>query len=606
MKFLRFTSLFFFLSPIIFSCNTNIEDKKQAFHENAKRYQPDQSGLISLKESLNERLENLSPDMSMYRSYRSSGSYYHTAVMNAWVHGLRANAGFATDLLDAGDSTYQALGLKVWEAVISFQDQDTTSPTYGIWPYYAEESFEQMNAPDWNWADFIGVELLESYLRHYNILPDGLKQKMEAAIIHASRSIKKRDVKPGYTNIAIMGTLVTHLGGHLFDLQDLIEYADMRMTRFYDFTKDLQGFEEYNSPTYTVVALNELQRMKQYLLDPAALEMVDYCYHLAWEELAEHFYIASAQLGGPHSRSYSTLLGQGFYNLLYSASDGKINYGDVGKNSSYYKLRHKIPEDLISAFLEPGEERTRIDTFSKGEYPVIGTTWLHPNVCFGSANRSTTWQQRRPWLIYWGEDTNPKYLSVKLLHDYVDFGVGNIFTVQERNKALTGLSFATDGGDYHLLLDRISDGQFRASDLRLRFEASPPTLFDSLHLVENLLSITDHPIKIRVEMLNSEFGSHQIDIEKGRDENHCWIDWVIYSGKERGFDLTGINPAVFAWTTCISISPHDLHSCPPAQSEISDKTLSMQMDVLSLSIPVVPAKEKELQHDKVHPLDRLY
>ena len=604
MKLVRFTILIFLLSSLNLTCQNRIDADNQAFRTNAKSYLPDFQARASLMENLEERIQNVTADMAIYRSYRSSGSYYHTAIMNSWVHGLRANAGFASDLLDSGDSTHQALGFRVWEAVISYQDQDTASRTYGIWPYYAEEPFEQMNAPDWNWADFIGVELLESYLRHYDIIPDGLKQQMAEAIVHASRSIMKRDVKPGYTNIAIMGTLVTHLAGRLFDKPELREYSDMRLKRFYDYTIDLQGFQEYNSPTYTVVALNELQRMKQYLLDQAALEMVDYCYRLAWEELAGHFHTSTAQLGGPHSRSYSTLLGQRFYDLLYSASEGRINYHDASQNIAYYKLQHEIPEDLVPAFLESGPERTRIDTFSIGQHPVIGTTWLHPQACFGSANKSTTWQQRRPWLIYWGDDTNPKYLRVKLLHDYVDFGVGNIFTVQDRNKALTGLNFATDGGDYHLLLDRISDGQFRASDLRLRFEASPANLFENLHQHDNQISLDDEPVKIQVDMLQAIFGNHQIVIEKGRDEDHCWIDWIIYQGKEQDFDLTSIRKAVFAWSTCILTDPGDLDSCPTTQSEISDRTLSLALDDLKLSITVVPAKERALQHDKIHPLDQ--
>jgi hypothetical protein len=32
------------------------------------------------------------------------------------------------------------------------------------------------------------------------------------------------------------------------------------------------------------------------------------------------------------------------------------------------------------------------------------------------------------------------------------------------------LNFATDGGDYHISIDRIKEGKFSASDVRLRFE----------------------------------------------------------------------------------------------------------------------------------------
>jgi hypothetical protein len=546
MKSLLCASLILFPSSVIYSCIDKSEADSQDFHENAKKYLPDVPALALLMESLEQRIQDYTPELAMYRHFRSSGrSYYHTAVRNAWVHGLRANASFATDLLDTGDSTYQALGFRVWKAVISYQDQDT-----------------------------------------------------------ASRSIMKRDVKPGYTNIAIMGTLVTHLAGRLFEIPELKDYSDMRLERFYNYTIDLQGFQEYNSPTYTVVSLDELQRMKQYLLDPATLEMVDYCYRLAWEELAVHFHVPSAQLGGPHSRNYSTLLRKRFYDLLYSASNGQIHYGEAGKRIAHYKLRHQIPDDLIPSFTDPGEERTRIYTFSKDKYPVIGTTWLHPMVCFGSANRSTTWQQRRPWLIYWGDDKIPKYLWVKLLHDFVDFGVGNIFTVQDRCKALTGLNFATDGGDYHLPLDRIIEGRFSASDLRLRFEAGPASLFDSLHKQDDQFTMHAYPVKIQVEMLHARFGDYRIKIEKGLDEDHCWMDWIIYHGQEKDIDLTQLGTAAFAWATCISADPDDPASCPPARSEISGSNLRMETDGIFLSIPVVPAREIELQHGMVHPLQQ--
>ena len=129
-----------------------------------------------------------------------------------------------------------------------------------------------------------------------------------------------------------------------------------------------------------------------------------------------------------------------------------------------------------------------------------------------------------------------------------DFGVGNIFTVQDHNTALTGLNFAIDGGDYHISLDRISQGRFRASDLRLRFEASPPTLLDSLSLRADQVRMGDHPVEIQLDMLHAEFGPFPLQIEKGRDENHCWVDWIIYRGEERDFDLVIINSVIQCFT----------------------------------------------------------
>ena len=95
-----------------------------------------------------------------------------------------------------------------------------------------------------------------------------------------------------------------------------------------------------------------------------------------------------------------------------------------------------------------------------------------------------------------------------------------------------------------------------------------------------------------------------IYIGKGRDENHCWIDWIIYSGEERDFDLTGIGPAVFSWSTYITTTSGDLPPGPPGAAERSGKSLTASMEDLRLSIAAMPAKERELQQAKLHPLDQ--
>jgi hypothetical protein len=137
----------------------------------------------------------------------------------------------------------------------------------------------------------------------------------------------------------------------------------------------------------------------------------------------------------------------------------------------------------------------------------------------------------------------------------------------------------------------------------LRFEAGPANLLDSLLLEGNRIHLNNHPVDIQIDMLQARFGPYLIRTESGRNEDHCWVDWIIYSGEESEFDLTGVSPAVFAWATCISVEPNDPVPCPPPRHEIRDHTLSMQMDGLNLMIKTLPARERELQHDKIHPLD---
>ena len=592
MKFILQSSIPLLLLVTSISCSTS---EKQLLIDNSKKYLPSEEEKSLIIKSVEEENKNFDPAYNAIKVFTpATANHYHSKRIGMENHPTRTAANYVVDLLETGIKENQERACKVIEALLAAQDVNPENKTYGIWPYHFEEPLEDMNRPDWNWADFISVQLLEAYMQFNEIIPDDLKIKMEESIIHAARSIEKRDVKPGYTNIAIMGTLVTHLAAHLFDIQDLKEYADMRMTRFYDYTKKLNGFVEYNSPTYTQVALNELVRMKQYILDEATLEMADYCYHTGWGVLASHYHAPTSQLAGPHSRSYSTLLRDSFYDFLYGASNGQINVGNARKPDNYYKLQHRIPDDYVKNFTSVPENRVQIDTFSLNDNPPVGYTFLSPEYCFGTVNRSTTWKQRRPYIMYWGNKDNPRFLRVRLIHDDEDFGIGNIFSIQEENEALTSMNFATDGGDYHISIDRIKDSKFNASNVRLRFEMSDQNLVQKISLAEDGFSLQDHALLINIIMSKAVFGDMTIKMEKGHDSHLSWVDYIIYQGKEKTFDLAEMQEACFAWHTEIRSSSQQGNISRATLTQ-SESQVELKTESISLTIPYKPDVEKRLQ-----------
>ena len=574
----------------------NASTDKERLMANARRYLPNRAQQEALIHELQQREADYDSTVHLLKKYiPPTANHYHTNLIDTTAHPFRESTYYAADLMDSGLPEYQQRAFDIFRTVITHQDQDSTHDTYGIWSYHLEETLPQMNKPDWNWADFIAVPMLETYLKHHAALPPALRQSMEQAIVHASRSIEKRDVKPGYTNIAIMGTLVTHLSAHLFDLPDLKEYAAMRLRRFYDYTAELQGFAEYNSPTYTRVALDELCRMQQYLLDAEARRLVDFCYLTGWRVMAGHFHPPSGQLAGPHSRSYSTLLRQDFYDFLYGASQSQIDYQQAQLPADYYKLQHRMPESLVHAFRQLSQARVEVDTFSIGDNPVVGYTYLHPQYCIGSVNRSTTWQQRRPLVAYWGTPEQPHYLQPKLLHDGVEFAAGNIFSVQSGNAVLTTLNFATDGGDYHISLDRLPDGIFHARDLRLRFELGGAELLDSLTVDEGTIALRNGAVQMDIRLLRTYFDGQEVQmIETGSDTARCWVDVVLYAGEEKAFDLKNMGQAALSWTTRLH-TDDDLTKWSEPEVTVQDQRVKLRWDELRLSTPVKPDTEEVLQ-----------
>jgi hypothetical protein len=555
------------------------------------KYQPVQLTL-SEKQTLNESLKGLheryDPEGKMITS-TLHGYNYHTDAESGVFHDIRSSFSYAVSLLDLGEKQYTQLAFNVIEKTISLQDQNPDSKSCGVWPYYQEEPLATKKAPiDYNWADFNAVSLLDVWMGHQEEIPEALKEIIKKSLVLAAQSIQKRNVTPSYTNIAIMGTYVTYMVSHLFDLPEMQEYAKNRMKKFYDYTLDKGGFTEYNSPTYTFTALDELYHMKMHIIEPSARQMVDSLYSIGWEMIARHYHQPTGQWAGPHSRSYSTLVSPSFYAILKEGSNGKIVIGIEEKRRDV-KIKHHIPEYLLNYFLSPKYPRTEIDTFEKVLPKIIGTTYLTDKYVLSTANLSSLWIQRRPFLAYWGDVQNPKYLQVRFLHNFYDFTSVNFQSQQKEGNVLAGISFATNGGDKHPFFDRLKDGKFKAKDLRLRFEfgnvkAEDLTLPSSNNSIYNF---NINGLTFNLQLYQTIFDQLKGHWEKGGDEKVSWVDFVIYSGAEVDFNFSEMKQAVLGFT--FSMGTQGVH-LPTDKPEFSTKDgiINAKWNGLTLDIPDQP------------------
>lgn len=203
---------------------------------------------------------------------------YHTSLSGGFVHPTRTSLHYAAALLELEDEPLRRRAADILQRVVRLQDKDPSSRTYGLWSWYLEEPLSQMRPPDWNQADFNGTTLLQVALHHRERVPRDLLAQVDSAILRAARSIQRRNVGPEYTNVAIAGTYVTLVAAETYDLPDLKAYALSRLRRFHAFTMKHGAFSEYNSPSYTLVALQELGRLRQHARDPEARRLVDELY----------------------------------------------------------------------------------------------------------------------------------------------------------------------------------------------------------------------------------------------------------------------------------------------------------------------------------------
>ncbi|MFC4138281.1 MULTISPECIES: hypothetical protein [unclassified Microbacterium] len=514
----------------------------------------------------------------------------HTRIVSGRAHRVRESLAYALvlfELASAGDDLVDGerrsdRGARVLSTVLDLQDTDPRSETYGLWGYWAEEPAAQMSPADWNWADFIGEFLILILRRHGETLAPELRGRAETALVHAARSIIRRDVDLDYTNIAVKGAFVTLAAGEITSEDSIAEYGRERLSRLHTRLLAQGSFAEYNSPTYWHVVLQAFTGIRQYVDDVDMHPLAADLERVAWEHFLRHWHPAAGQLSGPMARCYDTdlHLRPGVLSVLQRVAGDTwplLEKTDLEPDIHFVQdavLDYRIPADLRPLLDHVASADTVREVFADTFYiegqvagiseaaasgvpsvvvPTVGATWRDGALSLGSVNFSDTWLQRRPLLGYWvepGDDstdiTRPaRFVGVEVVRDGHGFAGGSFCSVQEDGRVLWALALATPSGDEHIHLDAIPAGTaVPTSDLRVRFR---------------IRGASADAVRVDGEPLAA--GASVADVSRVQVETPALhLDWVLaaarFDGAEVGATVTAGDDIVIdvPWLT----SPRDL------------------------------------------------
>jgi len=478
---------------------------------------------------------------------------YHTRIKDGtWAHSTRESLDYALALLRSGEPRHVERAAAVIRKVLSLQDTDPASRTYGIWPWFLEEPLEKMSPPDWNWADFCGARLAQMLAGQADRMPPDLSAQARTSLGHAAQSIVRRNVGPGYTNIAIMGAGVTLAAGELLDDPKLLDYGRQRLHRIVEHTDLHGGFNEYNSPTYTIVALHECERILRLVRDPAARVDAEKLRCVAWQSIAEHYHPGTRQWAGPHSRAYSNWLDAGTAAFLSEQTGVEVrSRSGASPRPRFSDLVHlPCPPELVARFKALPEDvvelRSRFIRRDTDEASTWGTTWLVADACLGSVNHDSLWTQRHPLIAYWRTDDDPAVvLRLRFLHDGRDFASAYVRNVQRGPRVLSVIGLVTNLGDFHPSLDRPPKPVFEAEDFRVRYELTGRGVAAG-QLGPELFTLSAGSRRAVIRVAPSRFGPHEVAWQLGRGNDQVYVDGVCYHGERQSFDLSSLGEVAVA------------------------------------------------------------
>ncbi|CAH1219366.1 hypothetical protein PAECIP111892_04728 [Paenibacillus auburnensis] len=500
------------------------------------------------------------PELAMLRSPFSSPGYHTTLKQAEFIHSTRDSLSYALGLLDTELTEWEQRAFDIIAQVISLQDTDRSHDTFGIWSWFYEEPLAKMAPPDWNWADFCGSRLIQALARHGHRFPQELREATIRSVEYACEAIIKRDVGPDYTNIAILGALVTRIAGEQLAREDYADYGLERLKKLYAYTMERGAFQEFNSPVYTYIAILELSKLRIESADRTVKELCSELIHLTWKTVAGYYHPGTAQWSGPHSRSYQTLLSEQSKAFLQMATRGEVMFfpwDELPYEEEWYGSGFYCPDAYLDCFTVPETKEVRqlyegnADDGS-GKWAV---TFMTPQFSMGSFTDSDLWNQRRPLLAYVNNNGAPAYIRLRCLHDGYDYCSARIKTRQDQGDLLFGIDFVTDGGDTHPNLDRIS-GAIDAEDIRLRLEIGG-------HTAGITVEPTEEGAELRIGesafCLTTWFAVFTGQPDSGR--NLSWaldrtadsihLDMILYSGPRCSIDFTSLRQAAFVFSLAV-------------------------------------------------------
>ncbi|MDR3707840.1 MAG: hypothetical protein P4L33_06050 [Capsulimonadaceae bacterium] len=481
---------------------------------------------------------------------------YHTTLPDGiWAHDTRGALDYALALFASHDPAYVRRGQDVVDAILDQQDTDPTSRTYGIWSWYLEEPLDKMSPPDWNWADFCGARLADILMAYSPLLPDGQIQRIRTALGHAGWSIFRRNVNCDYTNIAIMGAAVTLAAGEILGESRLLDYGRLRLQRQLEHVRYHGGFTEYNSPTYSVVAVEELERIHRLVKDPEARATAKLLHEQAWKVIAEHFHPGTNQWAGPCSRAYSDWLSPQTLAFLSARVGAQLPSRDRDAQAEILSAASAgdivmCPEDLRPLFSSwTGPDRVVRSRFVRREpdgNSTYGTTWMSADACLGSVTADILWTQRRALLGYWRTGEDPAVcLRMRFLHDGKDFSSAFVRNAQDGPRVLSLTGFILGNGDFHPSLDRPKDDTFRASDFRLRYELLGKGA-KVRQIEDRRFEMAAGGIRAVVHGGDGWFNGKPVQWETSATDDGVRVDAICYAGPESSFRFASLERSVVA------------------------------------------------------------
>lgn len=512
------------------------------------------------------------------------------------VHGTNKSAEYAAAIFHTGQTEYYGRAERVFLRLAELQDTDISSDTFGLWPYYAEESLENMKAPDYNFSDFIGKHFIAALEEREAEISRETAGIMRNTLKNAMACSIKRNVSPDYSNISMMSCMTIISAGELLDDDALRAAGKARLKKAYKYNKYNGAFSEYNSSTYTPLAIAELTRMMMFFKDEECRRMAAELHDMAWENLSDYYSVKIGELAPPQKRCYHDLDDGQLGAFIYLATDGR--FGTIERTDdlilSYLTLPIRCPQKYLKNFEKTGERfikkryYKRNDIRTSDEDTVIirsldspdlyASTYMTDKFAAGAFDKSDLWNQRRTCSVVWNSGGVHRGFRLRCINGSYDFCSGVVSAEMSGGVIIGCVGFVNDHGDYHYILDKTKDGRITTGYLGFVFELCGDRDGVAIEQADGEYIISDGEIKIILRIKDWVFDGKKAEVRL--DAPQKTIELVAYEGEEKTIDLNTVGPSYGAFAMSIN------EQCPKLVTEDDGDKYTVAAPELGIGVSI--------------------
>jgi hypothetical protein len=389
------------------------------------------------------------------------------------------------------------------QKILEAQYNNPGNKTHGVW---MANLYSDKEKTDENWREFVGCELIIILEKHSDKLSLELINSIEQSLIYAAEGAYIRNVRPTYTNIAMMSAFLMEYVGTRMNLPNIRDGGIVKSWEVYLLFNRNNTFSEFNSPTYYGVDMLSLAMWRDLGPTTEMRRMGAEMEVLFWEEVSKFYHYEFRTLVGPYFRTYGihmkndhAIMGMWIGLLIDNLEIAPWRYGsytnfECSNIFPMVQLGHSVPDQsVVNNFLNFSGPRylkrlIPTDISSVGmDYEVsamLESDWMMGGVSgfykdsnqlvVGAIHWNSSISDSIAWLVVSGMD----YLDVKVTKssmnilqssrtDNITFYVNCEGITEEMVSGLEwnlpGLDFTITGNSSQITAEEITNTVFRES-----------------------------------------------------------------------------------------------------------------------------------------------